>query len=101
MWLGPPYINRKMTLLAVAGIRGAFGASGFGNCVAARAAPVKKPSAESKDVSAAAPKPHPVSQRNSRRVRPQKLFRPLFGIPVPLVQIHELVAVQYGEAPVF
>src|SRR3954462_8648311 len=101
MWLGPPYINRKMTLLALAGSRGAFGTSGLLNCVAARAALVKNPSAESKEVSAAAPKPQPVSQRNSRRVRPQKLFRPLLGISVPLIQIHELVAVEYGEAPVF
>ena len=33
-WLGPPYMNRKMTLLALAGSGGALGASGFTNGVA-------------------------------------------------------------------
>src|SRR3954447_6086442 len=72
MWLGPPYINKKMTLLALPGSSGGFGTSGLaaGSDAAARLG--KNPSIERSDVSAAAPKPQPVSQRNSRRVRPQK-----------------------------
>src|SRR3954451_7418724 len=73
-------MKRKMTLLAFAVSNGGLGASGLANCAAACADFVKKPSAESNDVSAAAPKPQPVSQRNSRRVRPQKFFRTLFVI---------------------
>src|SRR5215218_6423431 len=74
MWLGPPYMNKKMTLLAFAGRPGGFAASGLAKVDAADARDVKNPSVERSDVSAAAPNPQPVSQRNSRRVRPQKLF---------------------------
>src|SRR5256885_2059901 len=73
-------MKRKMTLLAFAVSNGGLGASGLANCAAACADFVTKPSAESNDVSAAAPKPQPVFQRNSRRVRPQKFFRALFDI---------------------
>src|SRR5579883_1105730 len=72
MWLGPPYMNRKMTLLALAGSIGGLGASGLTNAAGAAVARLpKNPSADNRPVSAAAPKPAPVSHRNSRRVRRQ------------------------------
>jgi hypothetical protein len=74
MWLGPPYMNRKMTLFALAVRNGGRGVSGLADKVAPLAAGAKKPSAPSSDVSAAAPNPQPVSHKNSRRVRPQKFL---------------------------
>ena len=50
MWLGPPYMKRKMTLLALAAKCGFFGASGLANGVApsaATACAAKKPSPSS------------------------------------------------------
>ncbi len=67
-------MNRKMTLLAFAGNGGALGASGLTNGVtpsAATACRARNPSDPSRPVSATEPKPPPISQRNSRRVRPQ------------------------------
>jgi hypothetical protein len=67
-------MNRKMTLLALAGSLGDLEASGLLPCGSeAAAARGRNPSLVSSDVNAAAPKPQPVSQRNSRLVRPQKL----------------------------
>src|SRR5438309_985290 len=84
MWLGPPFIIRKMTLFT--GVRkwGGFGARGPGvGCWAlgvgcwALAWRAKKPSVESMAASAAPVKPPPISQTNSRRVCPQgKRFAP-------------------------
>src|SRR5262245_16765391 len=96
MWLGPPYMKRKMTLFAFAVRWLFFGASGLAKGVppsAATAWLVKKPSAESKPVSAAAVKPAPASQRNSRRVRRQNDFmRQLLAIvgqmPIPVQVFH-------------
>jgi hypothetical protein len=68
-------MNRKMTLFAFAGSLGDLDASGllaFGVIEAADARG-NNPSPANSEVSAAAPNPQPVSQRNSRRVRPQKL----------------------------
>src|SRR3954470_19790800 len=101
MWLGPPYMNKKMTLFAVPGSDGALGASGLANCGAASARCEKKPSTDSSDVSAAAPKPQPVSQRNSRRVRPQNSPRALVDIGCLSVQVNKLVRIELREAPVF
>src|SRR5262245_28509033 len=74
MWLGPPYMKRKMTLLALAVKCGFLGAMGFVNWLlpsAATACRPRKPSCDSIDVRASDPKPQPVSHRNSRRVRRQ------------------------------
>jgi hypothetical protein len=49
-----------------------LGLSGFAKTDEAAADRPKNPSNVSSEVSAAAPNPQPVSQRNSRRVRPQK-----------------------------
>jgi hypothetical protein len=71
-------MNKKMTLFAFAGSGAGFGASGLANELVADDAKVrraKKPSPESSDTSAAAPKPQPLSHRNSRRVRRQKFRR--------------------------
>src|SRR5258705_8334668 len=68
-------MNRKMTLFAFAGSLGDLDASGlliFGASEAAEAR-CRNPSLVKSELSAAAPKPQPVSQRNSRRVRRQKL----------------------------
>src|SRR5258705_4123676 len=68
-------MNRKMTLFAFAGSLGDLDASGlliFGASEAAEAR-CRNPSLVNSELSAAAPKPQPVSQRNSRRVRRQKL----------------------------
>src|SRR5882762_4338630 len=68
-------MNRKMTLFALAGSLGDLDASGlliFGASEAAEAR-CRNPSLANSELSAAAPKPQPVSQRNSRRVRRQKL----------------------------
>src|SRR4051812_37965949 len=100
MWLGPPYMNRKMTLFAVAGSSGGLGASGFCGCGEAQAAALKKPSPASREVRAAAPNPQPVSQRNSRRVRRQKVLRSADDMDMPSIKINKFVQVQHGEAPV-
>src|SRR5438132_1659445 len=60
----------KMTLLALAGRGGFFGASGLRNLPPVSAARAKKASPSS-PASATPPKPPPSSHRNSRRVRPQ------------------------------
>src|SRR5439155_11148988 len=62
----------KMTAFALGVKCDFFGASGLTNDAGvAAAARLKNPSPESNPVSATAPKPPPVSQRNSRRVRRQ------------------------------
>ena len=74
MWLGPPYMNRKITLLALGAKCGGLGDSGFLNAVtpsAAVACELKNPSLESASIRPSPVKPAPVCQRNSRRVRPQ------------------------------
>jgi hypothetical protein len=70
-------MKRKMTLFALAGSSEGLGASGLVYRVDAWARPTKKPSPASSEASAAAPKPQPVSHRNSRLVRRQKF--PRFG----------------------
>ncbi len=60
------------------------GASGFAGAMDDGVCARKKPSPNNSDVSAAAPNPQPVSQRNSRRVRPQKFARWLHESPIPL-----------------
>ncbi len=67
---GPPYMNKQMQARALAGKCGFRGASGLGTG-AAVARPAKKPSWASRYVSAVPTKPPPISQRNSRRLRPQ------------------------------
>jgi hypothetical protein len=72
-WLTPPYMNKTMHALALAGKCGAFkakGESGDGPVSEAADASAKKPSPASKAVKAVPTKPPPASQRNSRRVRP-------------------------------
>src|SRR5712691_8193403 len=59
-----------MTLLALAGSGGFLAASGLRNLPPLSAARAKKPSPRT-PLSATAPKPPPISHRNSRRVRPQ------------------------------
>src|SRR6516225_6946970 len=54
-WLGPPYMKRKMTLLALAGRGGAFGARGLANLLtpsAATASVAKNPSRDKSPVKA-------------------------------------------------
>src|SRR5581483_8284440 len=66
-------MKRKMTLLALAGKCGRRGASGFGEEAGALADTWAKKASSSRPASARPVKPAPASQRNSRRVRPQKL----------------------------
>src|ERR1700694_1411663 len=68
-------MNRKITLLALGGKCGFFGARGLaslGPALAAAAGPAKKPSRDSRPVMARPVKPAPASQRHSRRGREQK-----------------------------
>ena len=78
MWLGPPYMNRKITLLALAGNGGSLGASGLAHGVfpsAATAWLLMKPSLPSSPVNARDVKPPPIWCKNSRlAVRPQNVF---------------------------
>src|SRR5262245_8948454 len=96
-------MNRKITLRALGAKCGALGASGLANGVtpsAATACDARKPSSPSSAASATAVKPPPASQRNSRRVRPQKL-RAIASTPLSrkrLVQVDELVEVQRQQA---
>src|SRR4051794_4542721 len=74
MWLGPPYMNRKITLFAFAGKCPGFGASGLADLAADSAAPAVRPKNRSRESISTSPrpvKPAPACQRNSRRVRPQ------------------------------
>jgi hypothetical protein len=67
-------MNKKMTLFALDASFGDLDARGlfvFGASEAA-AALGRMPSLANSELSAAAPKPQPASQRNSRRVRRQK-----------------------------
>src|SRR5947209_4190350 len=115
MWLGPPYMNRKMTLFALGWNMGRFGASGLTNLLtpsAATASRAKKPSADSRPVRATEVKPPPASHKNSRRVRPQnwrcggsELRVSLMGFSFPvngsssdLIQVNKLVRVQRQQA---
>src|SRR3954447_17422627 len=74
MWLGPPYMNRKMTLLAFGSKWGRFGASGLANALAPSAAVAweSKNAPSRRPESATEAKPPPACQRNSLRVLPQK-----------------------------
>src|SRR5262249_19096719 len=87
MWLGPPYMNKKMTLLHLAGKCGRRGASGLvmGGPSARRLCRARN---SSPNIAAKATdmKPPPDSQRNSRRVRPQK-FRKLAIMILPPVDV--------------
>src|SRR5207249_7746714 len=116
----------KMTALALGVKCGFLGASGLTKeAGVAAAARLKKPSAESRPVRATAPKPPPVSQRNSRRVRRQNWRASCFMIVIRrrvrlrvvdslreseptrsasrppyrkrLIQIHELVRVKHEQ----
>src|SRR4051794_17187196 len=69
-WEGPPYMNRKMTLVAFASKWGGLGDSGSG--ASAAVARGRNPSSASIEARARPAKPPPACQRNSRRVRPQK-----------------------------
>src|SRR5262245_9478199 len=87
----------KITLFALPGKCGFFGAMGLANFALPPEAPalgVKKPSAESRPVRASPVKPPPASQRNSRRVRPQNWV----VIGNPSIEIRKLVAVQRQQA---
>jgi hypothetical protein len=80
-------MNRKMTDLALAVKWGCLGASGDASLLSAAAAKLpKNPSAASMAVRAVPVNPMPVSQRNSRRVRPQGVSRRLEPIPQLRVQ---------------
>ncbi len=68
-------MNKKITDFALGAKWGGLAAKGLVHSDSAADALPKKPSPASIDVSAAAPKPPPVCQRNSRRVRPQKSRR--------------------------
>src|SRR5215470_15087015 len=70
MWLGPPDMNKKMTAfaLALSGIGGGLGASGFMLLVAARRA-----SCCSIAPTASAPNPPKASVRNSLRLRVMRI----------------------------
>ena len=62
MWLGPPYINRNITLLALAGSGESLGASGFAHGVSPSAATAwlpMKPSPPSIPVNASDVNPPP------------------------------------------
>src|SRR5947209_12386176 len=74
MWLGPPYMYRKMTDFAFAAWCGFFGASGLTNLETPSAAQAWEAKKSSPSIAARATdaNPPPVCQRNSRRVRPQK-----------------------------
>src|SRR5882762_6097898 len=65
-------MNRKITDFAFGAKWGGRGASGLAPTWVWALA--KKPSCDRRPVSAKPVKPAPTSQRNSRRVRPQKLF---------------------------
>ena len=72
MWLGPPYMKRKMTLFAFAACIGFFAAIGFRPATSSAAWTIgAKPSRPRRPVSANPVKAPPVCQKNSRRVRPQ------------------------------
>src|SRR5262245_29318495 len=72
---GPPYMNRKMTALALAGNIGFLGAIGLTNLVASLGASAGPPASAgslwNNPARPSAPNPAPVSHRNSRRVRRQ------------------------------
>src|SRR5947209_18320448 len=103
-------MNRKITLRALGVKWGGRGASGLTKRVGvAAAARLKKPSADSRPVRATAPKPAPVSQRNSRRVRPQNwrgIVKAPCISPLPLcgggekksIEVDKLVRVQDHQA---
>src|SRR5262249_49990816 len=70
-------MNKKITLFALAANCGFLGASGFWNGVdpsAATACLLRKPSLERRPVNASEVNAPPVCQKNSRRVRWQKLL---------------------------
>src|SRR4051812_12606739 len=90
---GPPYMNRKMTLFALGANGEDLGARGL---VEANALCEKKPTLSSSPASATPVNPAPACQRNSRRVRPQKVLVGLRGS----VDIDELVQVQREETEV-
>src|SRR6516165_7273760 len=107
-------MNRKITLLALAGRGDFFGASGLPNFVtpsAATACLAKKLSSDRRPVRASPVKPAPASQRNSRRVLPQKERagpdeseerRSMTSLHRNRsIEVAELVEVQHHEAEVF
>ena len=67
-------LRSSMTLFALAAKCGGLGASGLAGRDSAAAARPKKLSADSRPASATPVKPAPASQRNSRRVRRQKVL---------------------------
>src|SRR5215213_9576406 len=75
-------MNRKMTLFALPLNCWGLGESGLGDgadAPAASALPAKNPARSSNPESATPVNPAPACQRNSRRVRPQKVFKGLFN----------------------
>src|SRR5438067_1921786 len=102
---------RKITLRALGrkwGFRGASGLADGPAAVAAFARAAKNPSRSSRPARARPVKPAPASQRNSRRVRWQKVpsgrgkseARSAMAGP-PSIQVHHLVQVQHHQAEVF
>src|SRR5947207_9332068 len=92
-------MNRKMTLLALAGKCAARGASGLAVFSAAKACFAKKPSWSSSEVSARPAKPAPICHRNSRRWPEQEQdFRFWildFGLGIFCsINIHKFVQIQ-------
>src|SRR5437762_818019 len=67
-------MNRKMTFFAFGVKCGCRGANGLAVIVGVVGSAAKKPSCDKRAVSATPVKPAPASQRNSRRVRRQKVF---------------------------
>src|SRR5258708_39336648 len=94
-------MNRKTTLFALGPKCGGRGASGLatdcGLTDSCAATLPKKPSSESSAASATPVKPAPASQRNSRRVRPQKLPCGMRIFNLPLIKIHELIQIQHQQ----
>src|SRR5262245_13849296 len=93
---GPPYMNRKITLFAFAGKCAGLGASGLALATSSARACGKKPSRVSRSIRPSEAKPEPACQRNSRRVRPQKLGRGFTVASLGSVQEEEFVEIQ-GE----
>src|SRR5262245_19631452 len=97
-------MNRKITLSAFAAKWGVFGARGFAafGRTSEPEARGSSPPRVSRSIRPRPAKPPPASQRNSRRVRPQKLPRgpasAMVGTPSQLsVEIEEFVEIERDE----
>src|SRR5579859_5361713 len=91
-------MNRKMTCLALAGKCGGRGAIML-TPVAAWAGCAKKPSRESRSMSARPAKPPPTCHKNSRRERPQGVGLGIKRCMFPAsVRVHEFVQIENDAA---